>query len=174
MLNVFKYSYFLICKTIFFMKAKIAILSRVVIYHKKESYKVLVTWACPTLCDPMDCSLPSSSVHGILQARILEWVVIPFSRGSSWPRDWTWVFHIISRFFTIWATRGAIYPINKKSERVGKSCLFQEENHSVYWFAFSHCNPVASEGHVRQQPRRLMCHSNNAYKLTWMIIARPT
>ena len=45
--------------------------------------------SCPTLCVPMDCSLPVSSVHGILQARILEWVAIRFSRGSSWPRDWT-------------------------------------------------------------------------------------
>ena len=44
---------------------------------------------CPTLCDPRDCSLPGSSVHGILQTRILEWIVMPSSRGSSWPRDWT-------------------------------------------------------------------------------------
>ena len=51
--------------------------------------EVLVTQLCPTLCHPMDCSLPGSSVHGILQARILEWVSIPFSRGSSWPRDQT-------------------------------------------------------------------------------------
>ena len=55
--------------------------------------KVLVTQSCPTLCDPMDCSLPGSSVHGFLQARILEWVAIPFSRGSSQPRDETWVLH---------------------------------------------------------------------------------
>ena len=47
------------------------------------SVKVLVAQLCPTLCDLMDCSLPGSSVHGILQARILEWVAIPFSRGSS-------------------------------------------------------------------------------------------
>ena len=58
-----------------------------------------------TLCDPMDCSLPGSSVHGILQARILEWVAIPFSRGSSQPRDQTWVSYIAGRFFTIWATK---------------------------------------------------------------------
>ena len=45
-----------------------------------------------TLCNPMDCSLPGSSVRGILQARILEWVAIPFSRGSSRPRNQTWVF----------------------------------------------------------------------------------
>ena len=48
----------------------------------------------------MDCSLPGSSVHGILQARILEWVAFLFSRGSSWPRDRTWVCCIAGRFFT--------------------------------------------------------------------------
>ena len=62
---------------------------------------------CLTLWDPMDCSLPGSSVHGILQTRILEWVAILFSRGSSRPRDWTWVSHIAGRLFTTWATRGA-------------------------------------------------------------------
>ena len=51
----------------------------------------------------MDCSPTGSSVHRILQARILEWVAIPFSRGSSRSRDWTWVSHIPGRFFTIWA-----------------------------------------------------------------------
>ena len=49
--------------------------------------KVLVAQSCPTLCDTMDCSPSGSSVHGILQARILEWVAVPFSRGSSQPRD---------------------------------------------------------------------------------------
>ena len=57
----------------------------------------------------MDCSLSSSSVHGIFQARILEWVAISFSGGSSRPRDWTRVFHIAGRRFTIWATREAPY-----------------------------------------------------------------
>ena len=50
---------------------------------------VLAAQSSPTLCNPMDCSQPGSSVHGILQARVLEWVAIPFSRGSSQPRDWT-------------------------------------------------------------------------------------
>ena len=54
---------------------------------------------------PMDCSLQGSSVHRILQPRILEWVAIPFSRGSSWPRDQTGVFCTAGRFFTIWTTR---------------------------------------------------------------------
>ena len=47
--------------------------------------------SCPTLCDPMDCILPGASVHGVLQARILEWVTTSFSRGSSQPRDQTHV-----------------------------------------------------------------------------------
>ena len=55
----------------------------------------------------MDCSLPGSSVHGILQAGLLEWVAIPFSRGSSQPRDGTQVSHIAGEFFTDWATREA-------------------------------------------------------------------
>ena len=66
-----------------------------------------VAQSCLTLCDPMDCSLPGSSVHGIFQARILEWVAISFSRGSSWPRDRTQVSRIVGRRFTIWATREA-------------------------------------------------------------------
>ena len=62
---------------------------------------------CLALCNPMDCSLPGSSVHGIFQARVLEWVAFSFSRGSSWPRDRTQVSHIASKCFTIWATREA-------------------------------------------------------------------
>ena len=66
---------------------------------------LLVTQLYPTLCDPMDCSPPGSSIHGILQARILEWVAIPFFRGSSWPRDWIHVSWIANSFFTFWTTR---------------------------------------------------------------------
>ena len=63
--------------------------------------KVLIAQLCLTLCDPLDCSLPVSSVHGIFQARILECVAIPFSRGSSRPKDQTRVSRIADRFFTI-------------------------------------------------------------------------
>ena len=76
-------------------------------FHFEHLESVLVTQLCPTLCDPMDCKRPGSFVHGILQARILKWVTIPFSRGSSQPRDWTGDFRIAGRFFTIWATREA-------------------------------------------------------------------
>ena len=55
----------------------------------KVKMKVLVAQLCPTVCNPMHCSPRGSSVHGILQARILEWVAVPFSRGSSRPRDQT-------------------------------------------------------------------------------------
>ena len=63
---------------------------------------VLVTQSCPTLCDPMDYSPPGSSVYEIFQARILEWIAIPLSRGSSQPRDWTQVSCTAGRFFTNW------------------------------------------------------------------------
>ena len=66
---------------------------------KLES-EVKVTQSCPTLCDPMD-----STVHGILQARILEWVACPFSKGSSQTRDQTQISHIAGKFFPSWATR---------------------------------------------------------------------
>ena len=76
----------------------------------KESWKWKeseVTQSCPTLCDPTESSLSGSSIHGIFQARVLEWIAIAFSRGSSWPRDWTPVSRIAGRRFTIWATREA-------------------------------------------------------------------
>ena len=78
------------------------------------TYKVKseVTQLCLTLCNPLDCNLPGSPAHGIIQAWILEWVAILFSRGSSWPRDWTQVSCIAGRLFTIWATKESIY-INK-------------------------------------------------------------
>ena len=65
---------------------------------------MLVAQLCLTLCNPMDCSPPVFSVHRILQARLLEWVAIPFSRGSSWLRDPTRVSCTADRFFTVWAT----------------------------------------------------------------------
>ena len=71
----------------------------------KKKMIVLATQLHLTLCHPMDCSWSGSSVHGISQARIVEWVAIPFSRGFSQPRDQTWVSSTAGRFFTIWATR---------------------------------------------------------------------
>ena len=70
-----------------------------------------VAQSCPTLCDPMDCSLSGSSVHWIFQARVLEGIAISFSRGSSWPRNWTRVSYITGRRFTVWATRKISWPL---------------------------------------------------------------
>ena len=82
-------------------------IGRQILYHSttREALQSEVAQSRPTLCDPMDCSLPGFSIHGILQARILEWVAISFSRRSSWPRDWTRIFRIAGRCFTVWATR---------------------------------------------------------------------
>ena len=65
---------------------------------------VLVTQSCLTLCNPMGYSPPDFSLYRVLQASVLEWVAIPLSRGSSWPRDRTLISCIAGRFFTIWAT----------------------------------------------------------------------
>ena len=78
----------------------------------------LVTKSCQTLATPWTvCSLPGSSVHGILQARIREWVAISFSRGSSRSRNRIWISCIAGRFFTNWATREALAAV-----AVAKSC----------------------------------------------------
>ena len=82
--------------------------------------KVLVAQSCPTLCNPKDCRLPGS-VDGILQARILEWAAIPFSRGFSQPRDQTWVSCITGRFFIVWATRDDPFKLTKKKKKFGNS-----------------------------------------------------
>ena len=74
------------------------------LYHGEKTHKLGDTLN-PTLCDPMDCSLPGSSVHGGFQARVLEWVDISFSSGSSPPRDRTRVSHIVGRRFTVRASR---------------------------------------------------------------------
>ena len=77
---------------------------------------MLVVQLCLTLCDPMDCSPPGSSVHVIHQARILEWIDISFSRGSSRLSDQTQVFCIAGIFFTTYATREAIDGVQVKQE----------------------------------------------------------
>ena len=81
-------------------------IQKVICYRLRSGLCVCVQ-SCPTLCNPIDYSLPDSSVHGILQARTLEWVAISSSRGSSWPRDRTQIPCIAGRRFTLWATREA-------------------------------------------------------------------
>ena len=86
-----------------------------------------VAQSCLTLCDPMDCSLPGSSVHGIFQAIVLEWTAISFSRGSSQPRDWTRVSHIVDRRFTVWATREVhLYMSKVSNAKIKQKTLCQK------------------------------------------------
>ena len=98
------------------------------------SYSVLYLLSCfrkwkwksllyGTVCDPMNYT-----VHGILWARILEWLAFPFSRGSSQPRDRTQVSCIAGRFFTSWATREAPEPVNKTEWHVSEATLILRLN----------------------------------------------
>ena len=77
---------------------------------------VLVAQSRLTLCDPMDCSSPDFSVHGILQTSVLEWIAIPFSRGTSQPRDWTLVSCVAGTLFTVWATGKSLMLLELKKE----------------------------------------------------------
>ena len=80
---------------------------------------VKVVQSCPTLCNPMD----HTTVHGILQAKILEWVAFPFSRGSSQLRDRTQVSHIVGRHFTVWATREVLLQVNPDLNQVNANLI---------------------------------------------------
>ena len=97
---------------------------------EREMHESEVAQSCPTLCDPINCSLPGSSVHGVFQARVLVWVAISFSRRSSPPRDQTWVSHIVDRRFTIWATRDGDTTLMEESEEELKSFLMRMNKES--------------------------------------------
>ena len=113
-------------------------IKRCLLLGRKALTNLEVKWSevaqsCPTLCDPMDCSLPGSSVHGILQARILEWIAISFSRGSSWPRDQTLVSCIscIGRWILYyWATS---YLLQLISRNCDYSMLDKYTYNIYYW-----------------------------------------
>ena len=96
-------------------------------YDLMVYFPVCIQWlqSCLTLCDPMDCSPPVSSVHGILQARILEWLAIPFSRGSSQPRDLTHIScvlctgkQILYHYTRVISKLALLWPWDKRNPRV--------------------------------------------------------
>ena len=93
--------------------------------------------SCLTLCDPMDCSPPGSSVHGNLQARIQEWFPISFSRGSSQPRDQTHILCIVSWILNHWATREATIKNHNTCETSVLLLFFQS--------SLNNANPSASQ-----------------------------
>ena len=90
-----------------------------------------VTQSSPTLCDPMDYT-----VHGILQARILEWIAFPFSKGSSYPRDQTQVSYLAGGFITSWAMRDSHRKWSMAKCPISGSCLWK---HCCYWVLFLLC-----------------------------------
>ena len=87
-----------------------------------------VAQSCPTLCGPMDCSPPDSSIHEIFQARVLEWVGISFSRASSWLRDRTQVSHHADRRIRVWATRDNAKADSRAQRQCFKSLKFSDSN----------------------------------------------
>ena len=96
-----------------------------------------VTQSYPTLCDPMEYT-----VHGILQARILEWVAFPFSRGSSQPRDWTQVSHTGGGFFTSWSTREAHFLCGLHIFPAPRMICRCEPGSVTSWLSSSRCFPL--------------------------------
>ena len=115
----------------------------------------------------MDCSPPGSSVHRILQARIMEWIAIPFSRVTSWPRDQTWVSYITGKFFTIWAHQGSPVSGTKSSlpSKVAK-CFYWSHSFlllhiTIRWhlfFLFPSVIPIPSI--VHKTPKLGLIHAN--------------
>ena len=120
--------------------------------------KVLVVQSCLTLCDIIDCSQTGSSVHGNLKGRILEWVAVPFSGRSSRPRDWTQISRIVSRFFTIWATREALLSRAGPSETHSSSSLVERCSpstwHSSVWDAHVHAHTQYGNTHSQSTGHR--------------------
>ena len=106
-------------------------------------------WSCSVMSDsyPMDCSLPGSSIHGIFQARVLEWIAISFSRGSSQPRDRAQVSHTVDRRFTIWGSmnQGKLEMVKQEMGRMNVDILgisevkwtgmgeFNSDDHYIYY-----------------------------------------
>ena len=133
----------------------------------------LATQLYPILCDPTGKSLPGPSVHGILQARTLEWVAMPSSRGSSWPRDLSQLSCIVSRFFSVWATREDFLTSSVSS--VVRSCptLCDPMNRSTPGLPVHHWLPEFTQTHVHQvgdaiQPSHpLSSPSPPAFNLSW-------
>ena len=149
--------------------------------HWKWKCKVLVTRSCLTLCHPTDYRPPGSFVHGILQVRILEWVAMPSSRGSSWPRDRTQISCIAGRFFTIWATRKAMY--HALGARITSLSSFGDQlfgnsvskfvqvfvEHQLFW-----AEPFAEHCGEHRSGKRNSLHSHTAYDLDRETIQSPT
>ena len=123
---------------------------------------MLVAKSCPTVCEAMDCSLPGFSVHGILQARILEWVAISFSMGSSQPRDATWVFLIAGGFFTVRAT-------NPQFVILGSENLTRKQQFYCPVLSVARVGGGQSTWNLRGKSREKMTHIGGSLYI-WILI----
>ena len=123
----------------------------------------MCTKSCPTLCDPLDCNLPGSSVHGIFQARILEWVAISYSRGSSPPSDWTHIHMYPSsagRFFTTVPLGNPNYFLRHESSLVAQTV----KHLPTMWETW-----VQTLGQEVLLEKEMVTHSSIlAWKIPWM------
>ena len=129
--------------------------------------------SCPTLCDPTDCNPPGFSVYAIFQARISEWVTISFSRGTSWPRDWTWVSCIsctVGGFFhsslcsnTVCSHRASLsnqWNIMSLEDSHPSFFYFMSRTYSYLIFSFVYCDLIQLEYEFCEN-RDLVCPSQS-------------
>ena len=115
-----------------------------------DSCCCLVAKSCLTLCNPMDCSPPGSSVHGISQARVLVWVAISFSRGSSQPRDRTQVSYISRWILYHWATREAQELIGLPLNNGGRGEYIWPPGYLLWHLVGISCSTLKANGQVQQ------------------------
>ena len=119
-------------------------MNKILLWPEEDSESE-VAQSCLTLWDPMDCSLPGSSIHGISQARILEWVAISFSRRSSQPGNWTWVSCIVGRGFTVWATREVLWRRHAIIYQTGIDRDTATDTDELHWW-LSDTEPACNAG----------------------------
>ena len=139
--------------------------------NEVATWVFLVTQSCPSLCNPMDSSPPGSSVHGILQARIMEWVAMLSSRGSSQCRNWIQVSCIASGFFTDWTTREAqVATYTISIYRVQFTLQFTDDCRAQLVYPLSYCQETVEcmfkAKYLRIQDLTIKTFKNNSSKFT--------
>ena len=144
--------------------------------HCRQLVCGLVKQSCANLCDPMDWSPPGSSVHGISQAIILEWVSISSYRGSSQPRDQTRVSCIAGGFFPVWATREALQMVTtamniedspwKKSYDKSGQCIKKQRHHFTAKICIvkAMASPVVLYGYDSWTIKKAECWRTDAFQ----------
>ena len=137
------------------------------IYTHTHTHMCSVIQSCLTLCDPLGCSPPGSSVHGIFQARTLEWVAISFSRGSSWPRNWTCVSYMIQATQSLEVDIRDQKCLNNVTEDLGSH--LDAPSRSACEFHPQGCKmPLITQGiaSIHKEGRRQKAQSHRTYYLS--------